>query len=84
MHGKSWMTLRTTNGIKFRSAEDNIMHLGALTEAHCSELGGHQLETSEKHGGVTHSHADSKLRRYKRGKCNPRMSQVLTTNMQEG
>lgn len=55
MHGKSWMTLRTTNGIKFRSAEDNIMHLGALTEAHCSELGGHQLETSKKHGGVTHT-----------------------------
>lgn len=43
------------------SAEDNIMHLVALTETCCSELGGHRLETSKKHGGVAHSQADSKL-----------------------
>lgn len=30
--------LRTTNGIEFLNAEDNIMHLGALTETHSSKL----------------------------------------------
>lgn len=75
MHRKSWMTLRATNGIKLMSAEDNVVHLGALAETHCSKLGGHQLETTEKQTGVTQSQADSKLQRYERGKCNPRMSQ---------
>lgn len=66
---------RTTNGVKFLNAEDNIMHLGALTETRCSKLGGHQLETTKKHTGLTLSQADCKLWRYERGKCNPRMSQ---------
>lgn len=67
--------LRTTNGVQFLNAEDNIMHLGALIETRCSKLGGHQLETTKKHTGLTLSQADCKLWRYERGKCNPRMSQ---------
>jgi len=57
------------------SAEDKVRHLGALTETRCSKLGGHQLKRTEEHMGVTQSQADSKLQRYERGKCNPRMSQ---------
>ena len=46
--------LRTKNGIKFMSAEDNIVYLRALTETRCSKLGRHQLETTKKHMGVSH------------------------------
>lgn len=45
--------LRTTNGVKFLNAEDNIMHLGALMETCCSKLGREQLETSKKHSALT-------------------------------
>lgn len=67
--------LRTTNGVKFLNAEDNIMHLGALMETCCSKLGREQLETSKKHSALTLSQTDCELWREERGKCNPRVSQ---------
>lgn len=57
------------------NAEDNIMHLGALTENRCSKLGGQQLEITKKHTVLSLSQADCKLWRYERSKCNPRMPQ---------
>lgn len=51
------MTLRTTDGIEFMSAEENIVYLGALAETVCSKLGGHQLEMTRKLGGFSQAQA---------------------------